>query len=185
MKKNNKYLSNTFVTFNNALLKNTNIRWVKAIFYYIDAILLLFVKRPIKVKNQKKKIVICYNLALGDGAILVPSLKNIREIYPKQDYEITFFCQKGLQKIYEKLDLFDKVIALNFTDSTINLKNRMATLKQLRSDYYDIALDPVGVEECTMNVLMNRAICADKKVAIMNMAKKIYCPKTIKKFIQI
>ena len=44
MKKNNKYLSNTFVTFNNALLKNTNIRWVKAIFYYIDAIWTRFKK---------------------------------------------------------------------------------------------------------------------------------------------
>lgn len=174
------YFSNTFTIINNAILKNEKLRKIKSIYYYIDSILLKLVKKPKMTTNAKKKIAISYNMSLGDGAIFMCALKNLRKIYPEDEYEITLFCQKGLNKMYEKIGIFDEIIPLNFTGSTVNLKERINTFKALRKDYYDIALDPIGIEECTMNVLMNRAICAKEKIGIINNAKKLYCPKNIK-----
>lgn len=173
------YFSNTFTIINNAILKNKNLRKIKALYYYIDSLLLTFIKKPKKEENKKKKVIIAFNLSLGDGAIFMTALKNLREIYPEEQYEITLACQKGLDKMYEKSNIFDKVIALNFTGSTVNLKNRIYTFKELRKQYYDIALDPIGIEECTTNILMNRAICSNEKIGIINKDRKIYCPQKI------
>lgn len=173
------YFSNTFTIINNAILKNENLRKVKAIYYNIDSLLLTLVKKPKKTDNSKKKIIISYNMSLGDGAIFMCALKNLRKIYPEDKYEITLLCQKGLNKMYESLKIFDKVIPLNYTSSTVNLKERLKTFKNLRAEYYDIALDPIGIEECTTNVLMNRVICANEKIGIVNKGKKLYCPKNI------
>lgn len=173
------YISNTFTLVNNAVLKNDSFRKIKNLYYYIDWFLLKFIKKPKRINDDKKRVVICFNLFLGDGAIFIPSLKNLREIYPKNKYEITLFTQKGLNKLYEKLEIFDEVVPLSFTSSTVNLKDRVAVFKAIRSKYYDIALDPIGIEECTQNVLNNRAICADEKIGIINYDKKIYCPKRI------
>lgn len=173
------YFSNTFTIINNAILKNKNLRKIKSLYYYIDSLLLNFIKKPKKEECKKKKIIIAFNLSLGDGAIFMTGLKNLRKIYPEEQYEITLACQKGLNKMYEKLNIFDKVIALNFTGSTVNLKNRIRTFKELRKEYYDIALDPIGIEECTTNILMNRAICSDEKVGIINKDRKIYCSQKI------
>lgn len=173
------YFSNTFTIINNAILKNENLRKIKSLYYYIDSLLLTFIKKPKKEESKKKKVIIAFNLSLGDGAIFMTALKNLREIYPEEQYEITLACQKGLNKMYEKSNIFDKVISLNFTGSTVNLKNRIHTFKELRKQYYDIALDPIGIEECTTNILMNRAICSDKKIGIKNKDRKIYCSKKI------
>ena len=137
------YYSNIFTKINNTILKNKALRGIKNLYYYIDAILmLLFTKKPKKENSEKKKIVIVYNLSLGDGAIFITSLKNIREIYPNDKFEITLFCQKGFNKMYEKINVFDEVIPLDFIGSTVNLKNRIETIRKLRNKYYDIALDP-------------------------------------------
>ncbi len=174
-----KYLSNGFSTINNIILKNDNLRKIKSIYYYIDWILLRFIKKPKKQTGSKKNIIISFNLILGDGVIFITALKNLRKIYPKEKYHITFACQKGLQTMYEKLEIFDEVIPLNFTKATVNLKERFNIFKKLRKNYYDIALDPIAIEECSMNILVNRAICADKKIGLINNDRKVYCPHRI------
>lgn len=182
MSKKNKtgYFSNAFTMINNAILKNENLRKIKSLYYYIDGVLLSFIKKPKKLdNNKKKKIVISFNLSLGDGVIFMTALKNLRNIYPNEQYEITLACQKGLNKMYEKMNIFDKVIPLNFTGSAVNLKTRINTFKELRKEYYDIALDSIGIEECTTNILMNRAICSKEKIGIINKDRKIYCSKKI------
>ena len=47
------YFSNTFTIINNAILKNENLRKVKAIYYNIDSLLLTLVKKPKKTDNSK------------------------------------------------------------------------------------------------------------------------------------
>lgn len=179
MNKKSSYYSKLFTFINDAILKNKSLRKIKKIYYYIDGIIMLFTGRPKKQITGKKKVILLFNLALGDGVMFMTVLKNIKNIYPKDKYEITLACQNGLNKLYEKMDIFDKVLPLKFTDSTVNLKNRIKTIKELRKEYYDIALDPVGIEEYSMNVLMTRVIHANEKIGIKNNAKKMYCSKRI------
>ena len=130
------YFSGTFTKINNLVLRNEKIRNLKSMYYYIDGIGLKFVKKPKQEQNSKIKVIIVYNLSLGDGAMFNCALKNIRKIYPEDKYELTIICQKGLNKIYEATNLFDYVLAYNFTKSTVDLKERMNLFKKLRKKQY-------------------------------------------------
>ncbi|MCI8362393.1 MAG: glycosyltransferase family 9 protein [Clostridia bacterium] len=171
------YISNFFIIINNILQKNTLIRKIKQIMYFIDWILLFFIKKPRKKESSKKKVLIIYNLALGDTVVFSCALKNIRKMYPKEEYEVIIACQKGLNKIYEKLEIFDKVIPLDFMKAAVNLKERYLLFKKLREEYYDIIIDPIGPEECTTNVLITRGVVGKEKISVINIDRKIYCPK--------
>ena len=175
------YFSTFFTKVNNTVLKNEKLRNLKSIYYYIDGINLKFIKKPKKQENSKKKVIIVYNLSLGDGAMFCCALKNIREIYPKDKYELTITCQKGLNKIYEATNLFDKVLPFNYTKSAVSLSERRKIFKELRKEKYDIVLDPIGIEECSTNLLTTRAICGDEKIGIINNGRKVTCPKKIYK----
>ena len=175
------YFSGLFTKINNKVLKNEKIRNLKSIYYYIDGVILKLIKKPQKEENSKKKVIIVYNLALGDAAMFNCALKNIREIYPREKYEITIACQKGLNKIYEATNLFDNVLSFNFTQATVNLKERKKLYKELRKVKYDILLDPVGIEDCSTNILVSRAICSEEKIGIINYGRTIKCPQKIYK----
>lgn len=175
------YFSELFTKVNNAVLKNEKIRNLKSMYYYIDGVVLKFIKKPTYVEDTKKKVIIVYNLSLGDGAMFCCALKNIREIYPKDKYEITIICQNGLNKIYEATNLFDNVLHFNFTKVAVNLKERIKLFKELRRKKYDILLDPIGIEECSTNLLVSRAICSKEKIGIINYGRTIKCSKRIYK----
>lgn len=175
------YFSNMFTKINNAVLKNEKIRNLKSIYYYIDGTILKFIKKPKKLPNGKLKVIIVYNLSLGDGAMFSCALKNIREIYPADKYEITIACQNGLNKIYEATNLFDKVLHFNFTKATVNLSERIKIFKELRKEYYDILLDPIGIEDCSTNLLISRAICSEEKIGIINHGRTVKCSEKIYK----
>lgn len=174
---NTNYIPNFFITINNILQRNMLIRKIKQIMYFIDWILLFFIKKPRKKESGKKKVLIIYNLALGDTVVFSCALKNIRKMYPKEEYEVIIACQKGLNKIYEKLEIFDKVIPLDFMKAAVNLKERYLLFKKLREEYYDIIIDPIGPEECTTNVLITRGVVGKEKISVINIDRKIYCPK--------
>lgn len=145
--------------------------------YFIDSILLFFIKKPTKKESSKEKVLLIYNLALGDTVVFSCALKNIRKMYPKEKYEVIIACQKGLNKIYEKLEIFDKVIPLDFMKAAVNLKERYLLFKKLREEYYDSIIDPIGPEECTTNVLITRGVVGKEKISVINIDRKIYCPK--------
>lgn len=176
--KNRAYIPNLFIHINNLMQRNEILRKIKVLMYFIDWFLLIFTKRPHK-QEGKKKVLIMYNLALGDGAMFACVLKNIREIYPKDEYEITIACQSGLNKIYENIETIDKVIPVNFTKATVHLKERMKAIKQLRKEYYDIVIDPIGPEECSTNVLMTRVVEGKEKITVLNKDRKTFCPKFV------
>ena len=109
------------------------------------------------------------------------ALPNIREIYPKDKYELTIACQNGLNKIYEATNLFDNVLHFNFTKAAVSLGERRKIFKSLRKERYDIVLDPIGIEDCSTNVLMTRAVCGEEKIGIINYGRTVKCPEKIYK----
>ncbi len=156
------------------------LRYFKVILYFFDGILLLFIKKPKKDKDGKKKVLIIYNYAFGDGIIFLNAFDSIRKIYPKSKFEVSLICQKGLNSIYENSNMFDEVISYDLTRSTFHLGIRFSLYKLLRRKYYDIVLDPIGVAECTMNVFMSRVLCANQKITILDTTlDSKRCPKFI------
>lgn len=173
-----KYISNFSLKLYILFQRMPFLRRCKIFMFYIDTILLLFIKKPKHIHNNKKQILVTYNFAFGDGIIWLCSAKHIREIYPKNEYDITLICQKGLNQLYEKENIFDRVIPFDLTKSTFNLKVRFKLFKLLREKYYDIVLDPIGAAECTTNVFMCRATVAKEKITILDTTLKLkLCPK--------
>lgn len=182
MKKKENYISNFSLKLYNICQKYPVCRKFKITLYFIDSILLLFIKKPKKIERKKKKVLIIYNYAFGDGIIFLCSFKHIRKIYPKKDYDISLICQKGLHSIYEEVGIFDRVVQYNLTKSTFSPIERFRLFKLLRQEYYDIILDPIGVNECTTNVFMSRALCAKEKITIIdNSFQNKLCPKWLYK----
>ena len=179
---NNKYINDRFVKTNNAMLKSRKLKKIKSIMYYVDRNLNIYVRKPKKQDNNKKRVLIVFNLALGDGVVFLCAIKNIRKLYPEKDYILDIACQKGLESIYTNIGIFDTIIPLEFTKGTVSVKERYNIIKRLNNNYYDLVLDPVGANECSTNVLMTRNAKAEKKIgAIMEMLPRSCSKHIIKK----
>ncbi len=183
----NKYtISSLFLKVNEFIWKNSFAQRFRNIYYFIDMVLLLFCgksstepKRNVeksKAANShtKKKILIVYNMALGDGIIFSGVSKHIRQIWPKEQYEITITCQSAFAALYRADDTFDEVIPLDFAGSILNLKNRCVLFRKLREQYYDIVVDPVGCDDCTTNVFVTRVALGKEKIGVMDMTRPIH-----------
>lgn len=182
--KKESYISNISLKLYVLFQRHPFLRNLKNILFFTDALLLIFIKKPKKKNNPKKQIFIMYNYAFGDGIIFLNSISGIRKIYPNDKYFITLICQKGLASIYENSKLFDEVISYNLTESTFNVKKRFKLFKLLRNKYYDIVLDPIGANECTTNIFMSRALCAENKITIIDkLNMPVLCPNWLSKLI--
>lgn len=182
--KKEKYISNFSLKLYNLCQRMPFLRNLKVILYFIDSILLLFIKKPKIKQNKKQEVFIIYNYAFGDGIIWLCSARELRKIYPKNKYNITLICQKGLHRLYENENLFNEIIPYDLTKATFNLKTRYKLFKKLREKKYDIVLDPIGVAECTTNVFMSRALIAKEKISILDETlENFMCPKWLYKSI--
>ena len=74
MKNSKTYIPSLFSRLTNLTQKNSLFRKMKGLMYYSDAILALFIKKPKYKRSKKKKVLIIYNLAFGDGVIFRCSL---------------------------------------------------------------------------------------------------------------
>lgn len=178
--KKEKYISNFSLKLYNLCQRIPFLRYLKVLLYFSDAVLLFFIRKPKYKKRKKKEVLVIYNYAFGDGVIWLCSGRQLRKLYPKEQYNITLICQKGIHSLYENENIFDKVIPYNLTKATFNLKIRFELFKLLRENFYDLVLDPIGVAECTTNVFMSRALVSKEKITILDQTLESYlCPKWI------
>lgn len=181
--KQNSYLSNSFRKIYGLFQKKMFLRKFKSLMFYLDFFLLLFIKKSKYIDGNKKKVLIVYNMAFGDGVIWRCTSIQLNKLYPKERYELTLVCQKGIDKLYENDKTYDNIIALDFTKATINLKERIKNFRKIRSKYYDIIIDPVGIVECTTNVLITRSSLGIKKIGLIDQTSRIYCSNKIIKHV--
>jgi len=168
-------MSFIFKSISGLFQKNMLLRDIKGIMYYIDSIILFFISKPKYNDKGKKKVLIIYNLALGDGVIWRCAAVNLRKIYPKEKYEITLICQKGIDKLYKHDDIYDEIVPIDYNKATVNLTERINNFKIIRKVYYDIVLDPVGISEWTTNILYVKAAIANNKIGLRDINIDLHC----------
>lgn len=161
------------------LMKFKVLNIFKYIFYYLDKILLIFIKKPVN-KENKRKVLIIANLGLGDAMNFLSTVDKYREAYPKEDYEITLLVPNGLDKLFEEESQFDKIIAHSTNDALFNINKRIQLYKLVNKEKYDILIDPMGATGAAMNVYISNACKANKKITIVN-KKTSTCPKFLLK----
>jgi len=173
--KKNSYMSLLFKKISGLFQKNLFLRDIKGIMYYIDGIILFFISKPKYDDDGKKKVLIIYNLALGDGVIWRCSAVNLRKIYSKEEYKITLICQKGIEKLYNHDDIYDEILPIDFNKATVNLMERIKNFKIVRKVYYDTVLDPVGISEWTTNIFYTKASIAKNKIGLRDKNINLHC----------
>ena len=151
---------------------------IRILFYFIDYFILLTIKKPQKNNSEKKKVLIVYNGALGDTIMYYNLFESYKKIYTEKFYEITLVCQKANAVLLDKK--FDKIIKAEFTKASVNLLERRRIFKEIRKQYYDIIIDPVGAEVCSPNVFTTRAAVGEKKIGVIYNKDKLQLPSKIR-----
>jgi ADP-heptose:LPS heptosyltransferase len=168
-KENTYNISGLFLKLNQLLWRKSFAQNIRGLFYYIDAFLLLGCQKPkYEEGRKKKKVLVVYNMALGDGIMFYGVSRSMREIWPRDRYEITIVCQKAFKQLYEVSGIYDHVVPMDFSGSVVNLSKRKALFNELRSQYYDIVFDPVGSEDATTNVYVSRAAAGKTKIGVVD-----------------
>ncbi len=117
--------------------------------------------------------------ALGDAVMFYGSIPYIFELYPKNEYEVTVTCHTEYTDLFKTV--FDYVLPIDYRRASISPWYRTQFLKKMREKYYDIAIDPIGSEECSPNVFAMNAVCAQKKIGVLTAQDKKYqCPQWLR-----
>lgn len=162
------------------ILSKPSLQKARIIFYFLDYFFLLWIRKPIYNNSKKKKVIITFPLSLGDVVIFLNTIEHISIVFDKKEYEVTLACQKEYAELFK--DYFENVIALDYQKSCVNLFSRIKMLREIRRNYYDIAIDPIGCEECSQNVFFMNAVCAKRKIGALSATdKEIQCPAWIRK----
>ena len=183
MKENSYSISKFFLKINQILWKISFLQRIRSLFYFIDSVLLLGTKPHENRQNSdKKKVLIVYNMALGDGIMFLGVAQHYRNVYPREKYELSIACQSAFKSLYEETKIFDCVLGFDFAGAIVNLKNRRELFKRIREKEYDVIVDPVGCDNCTTNVFVTRAALGYEKIGVLDTTlPDIQCPGWMRK----
>ena len=151
------FVKGVFLKLNQALWKKPFLQKMRILFYVLDSVLLFGLKAGRKKTGERKKVLVMYNLALGDAVMFLGAAGRLRDIYPVSHCKLNIACQAGLEELYLSTGIFDKVIPIDFIGAAVNLRLRRQMFRILRQECYDILFDPVGSGDCTMNLFASRA----------------------------
>lgn len=157
-------------------LKLMNI--AKMFWFYLDCILLIFIKKS-KIKSNKKQVLLLCSFGVGDGILFISTIDKYRKLYPKKDYEITVLCTSKTKMLFETETDFDYVIELNIDEAVSSVKKRYALYKKINEKHYDILIDTLG-PSAIMGVYTSHASYASRKIVLVN-ETDIACPKRMLK----
>ena len=181
-KKNHKGNTSLFYKILQVLMRLPALQNIRILFYFYDKMILAFLRKPKQIQSGKKKILVVFPFALGDCVLFLGAIENMRRIYPGEQYCLSITCQSGYEALFEPY--FDTVIPFQYQKASVNPFYRAAMWKKLRQNYYDMVIDPIGCEECSPNVYVTNAVCADKKTGVLAKSdKKVQCPRWMRSHI--
>lgn len=163
------------------------LRWpilqkVRIVFWFFDSLMLHFMREPPKDRERKKRVMLVFPFALGDCILFMGTADYMKTLYPKTHYRRTVTCQKEYAALF--LREFEDVLPLDYRRASVNPFYRIYMLWRLRKEYYDLAIDPIGTEECSPNVFAMHVISAGKKIGVLSVSDKIWqCPSWIREHI--
>ena len=142
---------------------------IRVLFYFFDSIILLFLKKPVR-QQGKKKVIVFFTHSLGDCAMFLSATDFIHSLYPEDEYDVTLSCKSWYADLFK--DRFSRLLAIDYIKTSVNPFYRIHFLKEMRKEYYDIALDPFGMEECYPSLFAMNAVCAKEKIGVLFQQRK-------------
>ncbi len=118
--------------------------WVVCI-YLLDTAL-LFIPRN-KRCAQKKNVLIIRLDAIGDFVLWLDAAKELRKLYPENQYKFTLLANVTWALLAGELPCFDEVWPVKRARFNKNLYYRWKVLSKIRHDCFDVALQPTFSRE--------------------------------------
>jgi len=146
------------------MMKWPVIQNIRILFYLIDSFILFFLKKPQKVSEKKKRVLIVFPFSLGDCIMFCGTAKYYRQLFSEEQYELSVACRREYAELLSPY--FDRVLALDYIKATVNLVERIRLLQAIRQRYYEEVFDPVTCAICSPNIFTVNAAVAGKKTGI-------------------
>lgn len=112
--------------------------------------------------RSRKAILLRLDL-IGDCTMFTSAARAIREFY--KDREMTVVCLSISRPVFERLGIFDKIICVDFRPNNIEYDKIGALISELRSEAYDLLLQP-QVSRLPVADILGAAIRCNRRVAI-------------------
>lgn len=117
-----------------------------------------------KQHSYKSKDVIMLRLDLiGDCTMFTSAAAAIRKYYSES--KMTIVCLAMSKPVFENLNIFDKIITVDFRPDNIDYKKLDAVIEELRKDEYDIMLQP-QISKLPVADIIAAAIKCNKRIAM-------------------
>lgn len=136
-------------------------------FYFFDFLLKVifkFSKSKKEVNNGKKEVLIVRLDAIGDAVLWLDSAKAYREIYPREQYNLTLLCNISWSDLAKELSQFDGIITFNKKKFINNIGYRIRLLKSINNRKFQIVVHPTYSREFMTGDSIVRISNAESKI---------------------
>lgn len=117
----------------------------------------------IHLKYKSRKVIMLRLDMIGDCTMFTSTAKALREHYA--DREMTMVCMNACRAVYERLGVFDWIITFDFKPHEIDKEKLKRLIAELRSEQYDILLQPQTSKMPFADILA-AAIKCNRRIAI-------------------
>lgn len=116
------------------------------------------------LKKYKSSDVMLLRLDLiGDCTMFTSAACAIRKIY--KDRKLTLVCLASSKPIYERLNIFDRIIDINFKPDNVDFVSLNGLIEKLRKDEYALLLQPQASKYPLADIIAAAVRC-NKRIAI-------------------
>ncbi len=97
-------------------------------------------KNTIQSRNKRKTVLIVRLDAIGDFVLWLDAAKELRQVYPNSQYEITLIANEAWTQLANAIPFFDNVWPISRNKFYRKMLYRYGVLRQLRRSKFDIVI---------------------------------------------
>lgn len=144
----------------------TILDFVRCLAIWLAASMLSFTSRPIAQRARKKLLVIRLD-AIGDFVLWLDAARELRRLYPPEEFEIILLGNHLWTPLAEKLPWFDIVWSLERKQYLLNPLYFIRTLLKVRDAAFDIVINPTFSREFKVGDILVKASQAPLRIGSM------------------
>lgn len=158
--------------------------WLDNLIYPI----LTLICRGRKSDIKKKTVLVLRTDVLGDNLIFLDMAKNFRDIFPREEYKLYYFCQNKVKSVFDDTGFFDEYITFDYSGEYSQLKRVLCRLRGLWTiswQQFDLVINTEYWREPYLSDAFVRFTRAAQKIGMKGYRADLYTDKYYTKLIDI
>jgi ADP-heptose:LPS heptosyltransferase len=130
-------------------------------FYLFDGFCFFFISQG---EGEKKRVLVVRLDGIGDFIIWLDAARELKKLFPPEEYKITLLGNQAWTSLAEKLPYFDEVWQFNVRRFVMNPAYRFKTLKRVRQVGFRTVVQPTFSREFLYGDSFVRVSGAEKRI---------------------